>query len=26
VKWDDYDFGKDRWDLIALIYVGARFG
>ena len=23
-SWDDYDFGKDRWDLIALIYVGAR--
>jgi 2-polyprenyl-3-methyl-5-hydroxy-6-metoxy-1,4-benzoquinol methylase len=23
-SWDDYDFGRDRWDLIALIYVGAR--
>src|SRR5262245_34549047 len=23
-SWDDYDFGVERWDLIALIYVGAR--
>jgi 2-polyprenyl-3-methyl-5-hydroxy-6-metoxy-1,4-benzoquinol methylase len=23
-SWDDYDFSIERWDLIALIYVGAR--
>jgi 2-polyprenyl-3-methyl-5-hydroxy-6-metoxy-1,4-benzoquinol methylase len=23
-SWDDYDFGVDRWDLIALIYIGVR--